>query len=86
MQGIILMIELVLMMLISGYAIIYMGAGKGRADRFIGWIWTKLKNLVSGILRWVGQQVAALVTQHPRVAGVIVILILLYFFFGGHHW
>ena len=80
------MVVLLAMLFIPAYAIIYMIGGPARANAFARWVFTRVRNLIRGILQWVGRQVGDLANRNPLMAGIcaILFLIFLYLIFGGH--
>lgn len=75
------MVILLATLFIPLYAIIYMVGGPGRASAFAKWVRTKIRNSVTGILQWVGRQVADVAHRNPMTTGITALGLLLWFLY-----
>lgn len=81
------MAVLLAMLFLPLYAIIYMIGGPSRASAFAKWVRTKSRNVATGILRWMGRQVADAAHRNPLVTGLIVLGLLVWFlYWAGAFW
>lgn len=80
------MIILIAMIMIPINIFLLMANRPDLARRFNSWVVARVRNIVRGILQWLGRQVADFAGRNPLAVGVcvIVFLIVLYLFLGGH--
>lgn len=81
-----LMVILTAMLAIPTYIILYMFGGPGLANKFRGWFYKTIKNIILGIIKWVGKQAANIANRHQLATGltVAVLLVVLFLIFSGH--